>query len=100
MNIFPKIMKKSNCFKSLGNKIVPRLLNFLGNGDEIAVFEKWKSKLKTASKETIKEELKAHLPEILSVATILMLGYLCIKVNGKPVNITVNVNGGMRYDRF
>lgn len=64
------------------------------------MFEKWKDKFKTASKETIKEELKSHLPEILSVATILMLGYLCIKVNGKPVNITVNVNGGMGYDRF
>lgn len=58
------------------------------------MFDKWKKKIATASKETVKEELKTHLPEILSGAAILMLAYLCIKVNGKPVNITVNVNGG------
>lgn len=58
------------------------------------MFEKWKKKVTTVSKETIKEEVKSHIPEILSVAAILMLAYLCIKVNEKPVNITVNVNGG------
>lgn len=58
------------------------------------MFEKWKKKVTTVSKETIKEEVKSHIPEILSVATILLLAYLCIKVNGKPVNITVNVNRG------
>lgn len=75
-------------------------LNWTYYMEVIEVLEIWKSKLKTVSKETIKEELKSHLPEILSAATILMLGYLCIKVNGKPVNITVNVNGGLGYDRF
>lgn len=61
------------------------------------MFEKFKQKLTHVSKETVKEEVKSHLPEILTGASLLMLAYLCVKVNGKPVNITVNVNGGRPY---
>lgn len=58
------------------------------------MFEKIKNKLANTSKETIKTTLKTHTPEILATFTVIMLAYLCIKVNGRPVSITVNVNGG------
>lgn len=53
-----------------------------------------KEKFVHSSKEEIKKEVQKHAPEIFAVTTILMLGYLCVKINGKPVNVTVNVNGG------
>lgn len=56
------------------------------------MLEKLKTKVKTASKETIKEEVKTHLPEILAGASAIMLLYLCIKINMKGINVTVNVN--------
>lgn len=58
------------------------------------MFERFKKHVATASKETIKDELKQHLPEIFAGTTLILLAYLCIKINGKPVNITVNINGG------
>lgn len=58
------------------------------------MFERIKNRIATTSKETIQEEIKKNLPTIFTVASLAMLAYLCIKVNGKPVNITVNVNGG------
>lgn len=58
------------------------------------MFKNLKDKLKNASKETVKEELQKHYPEIIQGVTIVLLVYLCIKVNGKPVNVTVNVNSG------
>lgn len=61
------------------------------------MFDKVKNIFAHASKETIKEELKAHHSEIISGATLIVLVYLCIKVNGKPVNVTVNVNGGASF---
>lgn len=61
------------------------------------MFDKLKEKIKHTSKETIKEEVKGHLPEIFAGASLILLVYLCVKVNGKPVNITVNVNGGRPY---
>ena len=61
------------------------------------MLEKVKSMLTHASKETIKEEIKAHHSEIISAVTLVTLVYLCIKVNGKPVNVTVNVNGGASF---
>lgn len=64
------------------------------------MFEKIKAKLASVPKEAVKEEVKTHIPEILTCTAILMLGYLCIKANMKPVNITVNVNGGLGYERF
>lgn len=59
------------------------------------MFDKLKKKIAHTSKEEVKKECQKHAPEIFAIATILMLGYLCIKVNGKPVNVTVNVNGGI-----
>lgn len=56
------------------------------------MFEKVKKKIAHTSKEELKKECQKHAPEIFAIATILMLGYLCIKVNGKPVNVTVTVN--------
>lgn len=61
------------------------------------MFEKWKNKIVHASKETVVEEIKAHSNEIATGITLCLLLYLCIKINGKPVNITVNVNGGMPF---
>lgn len=61
------------------------------------MFEKLKEKLTHVSKETLKEEVKSHTSEIIQGATMLLLVYICIKVNGKPVNVTVNVNGGGLY---
>lgn len=58
------------------------------------MFEKIKEKLASTSKEAVKEEVKSHIPEILTCTALLMLGYLCIKSNMKPVNITINVHGG------
>lgn len=58
------------------------------------MFDRIKNKLTNASKETIKDMIKIHSPEILTILSVAMLTYLCIKVNGKPVSITVNVNGG------
>lgn len=58
------------------------------------MFERFKKHVTTASKETIKEEIKKNAPTILAGASFVLLAYLCIKVNGKPVTITVNVNGG------
>lgn len=58
------------------------------------MFEKVKQKLTHVSKETVKEEIKNHAPEILQGTTIILLLYLCIKSGSKPVNVTVNVNGG------
>ena len=57
------------------------------------MFKKLRNSLATASKETVKEELKQHAPEIIQGITLILLAYICIKVNGKPVNVTVNVNG-------
>lgn len=59
------------------------------------MLDKWKSKIVHASKETITEEIKSHSKEIFAGATLILLAYLCVKVNGKPVNVTVNINGGM-----
>lgn len=64
------------------------------------MFEKIKEKLAKVPKEAVKEEIKCHAPEILIGVGFLMLGYLCIKSNMKPVNITINVNGGLGYERF
>lgn len=64
------------------------------------MFDKLKEKFKSVPKEVVKEEVKNHIPEILTCTAILMLGYLCIKANMKPVNITINVNGGLGYERF
>lgn len=64
------------------------------------MFEKLKEKLAKVPREAVKEEFKCHMPEILGCAALLMLGYLCIKANMRPVNITVNVNGGLGYERF
>lgn len=61
------------------------------------MFEKFKAKLANTSKEALKEEIKTHLPEILSGATTLLVLYLCIKVNNKPINVIVNVHGGYAY---
>lgn len=61
------------------------------------MFENLKAKLKHVSKETVKEEVAKHYPEIIQGATVVLLLYLCIKVNGKPVNVTVNVNGGVPF---
>lgn len=61
------------------------------------MFEKLKEKITHTSKETIKEEIKSHAPEIIQGATLLLLAYLCIKTNSKPINVTINVNGGRLY---
>lgn len=58
------------------------------------MFEKVKTKITKMSKDTVKEELQKHASEIFQGATIALLLYLAIKVNSKPINITVNVNGG------
>lgn len=58
------------------------------------MFEKLKNRIVNASKETIAENIKSHSKEIFSISTLVLLTYLCIKVNGKPVNITINMNGG------
>ncbi len=58
------------------------------------MFEKVKQKLTHVSKETVKEEIKKHAPELLQGATIMLLLYLCVKAGNKSVNVTVNVNGG------
>lgn len=58
------------------------------------MFDKIKRGIVIASKETITDTIKSHSKEIFAVSTLILLGYLCIKVNGKPVNVTVNVNGG------
>lgn len=58
------------------------------------MFEKIREKITHVSKETVKEEIKNHYPEIMQGATVLLLLYACIRINGKPVNVTVNVNGG------
>lgn len=58
------------------------------------MLEKLKARVVSASKDTIAEELKAHSKEIFVVSTVVLLLYLCVKVNGKPVNVTVNINGG------
>lgn len=58
------------------------------------MFDKIKRGIVTASKETVTDAIKSHSKEIFAVSTLVLLGYLCIKVNGKPVNVTVNVNGG------
>lgn len=59
------------------------------------MFDRWKNKIVHASKETIVEEIKTHSSEIFAGTTLILLAYLCIKVNGKPVNVTINVNGGI-----
>lgn len=64
------------------------------------MFEKIKEKIGKIPKEAVKEEVKSHIPEILACTALLMLGYLCIKSNMKSVNITINVNGGLGYERF
>lgn len=58
------------------------------------MLEKLKGHIVNASKDTITEAVKTHSKEIFAVSTLVLLAYLCIKVNGKPVNVTVNVNGG------
>ncbi len=58
------------------------------------MFEKIKGHIVNASKETVTEAVKSHSKEIFAVSSIVLLTYLCIKVNGKPVNVTINVNGG------
>lgn len=61
------------------------------------MLEKLKAKAATISKETVKEEVKKHYPEILQGATVVLLLYLAVKTNSKPVNVTVNINGGRYY---
>lgn len=61
------------------------------------MFEKIKQRVTHVSKETVKEEAKKHLPEIFTGVSIVLLAYLCAKVNGKPVNITINLNGGAAW---
>lgn len=61
---------------------------------ENTMLEKIKSRIVNASKDTIAETVKEYSKEIFAVSSLALLVYLCIKVNGKPVNITVNVNGG------
>lgn len=63
------------------------------------MFEKFKEKLANTSKEALKEEVKSHIPEILSGATTILLLYLCIKINNKPINVIVNVHGGYEYGK-
>lgn len=58
------------------------------------MLEKLKGHIVNASKDTITEAVKSHSKEIFAVSTLALLAYLCIKVNGKPVNVTINVNGG------
>lgn len=62
------------------------------------MFDKIKGKIVHTSKETLKDEvktyLKAHKNEIFSYIGISLLIYLCVRSNNKPINITVNVNGG------
>lgn len=58
------------------------------------MLDKLKSHIVNASKDTITEVVKSHSKEIFAVSTIILLAYLCVKVNGKPVNVTINVNGG------
>lgn len=57
------------------------------------MFKKVKEKIASASKETLKEEIQKHTSEILCGTAIVLLLYLCVKVNGKPVIVNVNVNG-------
>lgn len=63
-------------------------------GSVNTMLEKLKGHIVTASKETIAEAVKSHTKEIFAASTIILLVYLCVKVNGKPVNVTINVNGG------
>lgn len=58
------------------------------------MWEKVKNKITHASKETIKEEFCKHSDDIIKVTSIVLLVYLCIKTTGKPINVTVNINGG------
>lgn len=58
------------------------------------MLDKLKGHIVNASKETIAEAVKSHSKEIFAFSTLALLAYLCIKVNGKPVNVTINVNGG------
>lgn len=64
---------------------------------ENTMLEKIKSRIVNASKDTIAETVKEYSKEIFAVSSLALLVYLCIKVNGKPVNITVNVNGGVPW---
>lgn len=64
------------------------------------MFDKLKKRIAHTSKEELKKECQKHAPEIFAVTMIVMLGYLCIKVNSKPVNVTVNVNGGTPWTNF
>lgn len=57
------------------------------------MFGKLKEKITKASKETIKTELKNHLPEIISGSSVILLLYLCIHSRSKPINITITING-------
>lgn len=63
----------------------------------MSMFNKMKDKVTTVSKETIKEEVKKHMPEILTGASVLMLAYLCVKIGTKGINVTVNVNTPQLY---
>lgn len=57
------------------------------------MWKKMKEKIANTSKDAIKEEVQKHTPEILSGAAIVLLVYLCVKVNGKPIIVNVNLNG-------
>lgn len=61
------------------------------------MLKKIKDKITAISKETIKEEVSLHSSEIIQGATIILLLYICIKMNGKPVNVVVNVHGGASF---
>ena len=58
------------------------------------MFEKLKSKLVNVPKDAIKEELKTHSSTIAAGVVAVALLYLIVKVNTKPVNVVINVNGG------
>lgn len=55
------------------------------------MFSKLKSKLANTSKEAVKEEVKNHVPELLTGTAVVLLLYLCVKVNSKPINVTINI---------
>lgn len=59
------------------------------------MFKNFKKKIKEIPKETLKDGIKKHYPEIMQGVAIVMLLYLCVKAGGHPVNVNVNVSGGV-----